>query len=409
MSTNTAFEHALVQLGAAAQLAKLEPAVLAQLEQPNRILQVSIPVHRDSGQMEVFTGYRVQYNNARGPYKGGIRYHADTDLEEVKALAFWMTMKCAVVGIPYGGGKGGVTVDPKSLSQKELEELSRGWVRTMFPNLGPKVDVPAPDVYTTPQIMAWMTDEYSKLAGDPTPAAFTGKPIEQGGSEGRGTSTSQGGAYVLTELMKQLSRQPSETRVVIQGFGNAGAFAAKILSDEGYKVIAVSDSRGGIMNPDGLDIAAVSAHKERTKSVTDFPGAKNISNNEVLTLETDIVVPAALENSITASIAKNIKALAVLELANGPTTPEADVILFERGIHVVPDILANAGSVTGSYFEWQQNLEGTHWTEEEVWTKLKPIMVESFDAIWAAAQAAKTTLRMGAYIVALKRIAEAMK
>jgi glutamate dehydrogenase/leucine dehydrogenase len=389
-------------------LAQLNPDILKKLEHPQRTIQISIPVERDNGDLEVFTGYRVQYNNARGPFKGGIRFHPQTDLDEVKALAFWMTMKCAVVGIPYGGGKGGVTVDPKTLSEKELEKLSRGWVRVMLPNLGPTVDIPAPDVYTTPQIMAWMADEYSKLVGQPMPASFTGKPIDQGGSEGRGTSTSQGGAYVLTELMQQLGRKPKETRVSIQGFGNAGAVAAKILSDEGYKIIAVSDSRGGISNPKGLDVVAVAAHKEKTSSVTNFPDAQNITNDEILVLETDILIPAALENVITETVAKNMKAVAVLELANGPTTPEADVVLFARGIHVVPDILANAGGVTGSYFEWVQNIEGTHWTEAEVWAKLKPMMKESFLATWNAAKEAKTFLRMGAYIVALKRIAEAM-
>lgn len=408
MSTDT-FASALEQLRTAAKVIHFDPGILSRLEHPQRVLEISIPVTMDDGSLQVFTGYRVQYNNARGPYKGGIRYHPEADLNEVKALAFWMTIKCAVVGIPYGGGKGGITVDAKSLSPVELERLSRGWVRAMFPNLGPQVDVPAPDVYTTPQIMRWMTDEYSKLAGQPTPAAFTGKPIEYGGSEGRMTSTSQGGAFVLTELMKQIGHVPRGTRVVIQGFGNVGAFAAKILTAEGYSIIAVSDSQGGITNPDGLDVEAVMKHKEGTGSVTGFAGATPVNNKDILNLATDILIPSALENVITKDNAEQIQAAAILELANGPTTPEADDILFKRGIHVVPDILANAGGVTGSYFEWMQNLATEHWTEEQVWEKLKPIMTESFTATWQAATEHGVNLRTGAYVVALKRLAEAMQ
>ncbi len=408
MTTNP-FVVALNQLRTAAQIMGLAPKILTMLEHPQRTLAVAIPLTLDDGSLRVLTGYRVQYNNARGPYKGGIRYHPQTDLNEVTALALWMTMKCAVVGIPYGGSKGGITVDPKRLSPGELERLSRGWVRAMFPNLGPQVDVPAPDVYTTPQIMAWMADEYSKLAGQPTPAAFTGKPLDQGGSEGRMTSTSQGGAYVLAELMKQIDRVPRGTHVVIQGFGNVGAFAAKILQAEGYTIVAVSDSKGGIMKPDGLDVGAVTRHKDATGSVTGFSGADAADNAEILQLETDILIPSALENVITKENAAKIQAAAVLELANGPTTPAADAILFKRGIPVVPDILANAGGVTGSYFEWMQNLAGEHWTEEQVWAKLKPIMVESFAAIWKAAKQHQVNLRTGAYIVALKRLAEAMR
>lgn len=408
MSTNP-FASALAQLDATAHVVKLDQRLLDILHQPQRILEVGIPVLMDDGSTKVFTGYRVQYNNARGPFKGGIRFHVDTDLNEVKALAFWMTMKCAVVGIPYGGGKGGVTVDPKKLSKNELEGLSRGWVRAMFPNLGPTVDVPAPDVYTTPEIMAWMTDEYSKLAGSPTPAAFTGKPLNKGGSEGRMTSTSQGGAYVLNEIMSKVGRVPRGTRVVIQGFGNVGAFAAKILHADGYTIIAVSDSKGGIQNADGLDIPAVLAYKETTGSLAGFPGSLPVSNVDILTMDTDILIPGALENVLTKDNAADIKAGVILELANGPTTPEADTILFQRGIHVVPDILANAGGVTGSYFEWLQNMQKEHWTEAQVWEKLRPIMVDSFKAVWDAAQEHKVNLRTGAYIVAVERIGQAMK
>jgi glutamate dehydrogenase/leucine dehydrogenase len=406
---NNPFAFALNQLRTAAQVMNLDPGILSRLEHPQRVLEVSIPVRMDSGQLQVFTGYRVQYNNARGPYKGGIRYHPATDLNEVKALAFWMTMKCAVVGIPYGGGKGGITVDPKHLSAGEIERLSRGWVQAMYPNLGPQVDVPAPDVYTTPQIMAWMTDEYSKLAGQLTPAAFTGKPLDQGGSEGRMTSTSQGGAFVLAELMKQMQRVPQGTRVIIQGFGNVGAYAAKILAAEGYTIVAASDSQGGIVKQGGLDIAAVMQHKEATGSVTGLAGTEAVDNEKIIELKTDILIPAALENVITKDNAEKIQATAILELANGPTTPEADAILFQRGIHVVPDILANAGGVTGSYFEWLQNMSNEHWPEDQVWQKLKPIMTENFTATWQAARDHAVNLRTGAYLVGLKRLAEAIQ
>lgn len=408
MDTNP-YRSGLAQLDAAAAVMNLSADALDILHHPQRILEVAIPVVMDDKHVRVFTGYRVQYNNARGPYKGGIRFHPETNLDEVKALAFWMTMKCAVVGIPYGGGKGGVTVDAKTLSKGELERLSRGWVRAMFPNLGPTIDVPAPDVYTTPEIMAWMTDEFSTLAKKPTPAAFTGKPLDKGGSEGRMTSTSQGGAYVLAEIMKKLGRVPRGTRVVIQGFGNVGAFAAKILHDEGYTIIAVSDSKGGIMKAEGLDIPAVLAHKESTGSLAGFPGTTPVSNDDILLLETDVLIPAALENVLTTENANKVQAAVVLELANGPTTPDADAILFDRHIHVVPDILANAGGVTGSYFEWEQNMKGEHWTEEQIWQKLRPMMVSAFDAMWGMAEQHKVNLRTGAYIVALERIAEALK
>ncbi len=403
------FHSALTQLDTAATTIKLDQRLLDILRQPQRILEFTIPVEMDSGKTRVFTGYRVQYNNARGPYKGGIRFHPETNLDEVKALAFWMTMKCAIVGIPYGGGKGGVTVNPKQLSKTELEQLSRGWVKAMFPNLGPTVDVPAPDVYTTPEIMAWMTDEYSKLVGKPTPAAFTGKPLEHGGSEGRMTSTSQGGVYVLDEIMNKLGNVPRGTRVSIQGFGNVGAFAAKILHAEDYTVVAVSDSKGGIMNTQGLDVPAVLAHKEKTGSLAGFPGVESISNDDILTIDCDVLIPAALENVITKENADAIKAKIVLELANGPTAPDADAIMFKRGIHVVPDILANAGGVTGSYFEWLQNMQNEHWTEAQVWDKLKPLMIEALNATWTMAQHHQVNLRTGAYIVAVQRIGEAMQ
>lgn len=399
----------MAQLSAAAKTMSLDQEILEALQKPQRILDVAIPVRMDNGTTKVFNGYRVQYNDSRGPFKGGIRYHWDTNIHEVKALSFWMAMKCAVVGIPYGGGKGGITVNPKELSIGELERLSRGWVQAMFQYLGPWKDVPAPDVYTTPQIMAWMVDEYSRLAGEWTPAAFTGKPLEVGGSEGRMFSTSQGGFYVLEELAKKMSFIPKKTLVAIQGFGNVGAFAAEIFQKAGYVIVAVSDSRGGIVNMKGLDVAAVWKHKEVTGSVVNMPNTQPIDNKKILELPVDILVPSALESVITEKNAGRIKAKAILELANGPTTPEADIKLFKRGIPVVPDILANAGGVTGSYFEWSQNLQGAHWTEQEVLVKLKPIMVESFNDVWEKSIKHKVNLRTGAYILAIDRIAKAMR
>lgn len=399
----------MAQLQTAARAMNLAPHLLKALQKPQRILDVALPVRMDDGSTKVFNGYRVQFNDARGPFKGGIRYHWETNLNEVKALSFWMAMKCAVVGIPYGGAKGGITVDPKQLSAGELERLSRSWVQAMFKYIGPWQDVPAPDVYTTPQIMAWMVDEYSKLAGQWSPAAFTGKPIEIGGSEGRMFSTSQGGFYVLEELAKKMKFVPRRTLVAIQGFGNVGAFAAEIFHQAGYVVVAVSDSKGGIINRKGLDVPAVWKHKEATGSVAGFAGAQPIDNKKILELPVHVLVPSALEGVITGTNAGRIKAKAILELANGPTTPEADVKLFKRKIPVVPDILANAGGVTGSYFEWAQNLSGVHWTEREVLAKLKPIMVDSFDAVWAMASRHQVNLRTGAYMVAIDRIVKAMK
>ncbi|OGY87345.1 MAG: glutamate dehydrogenase [Candidatus Kerfeldbacteria bacterium RIFOXYA2_FULL_38_24] len=401
------FNAALQQLKKAADIAQIDAEIVEQLRQPQREYHIAIPVRMDNGSLKIFTGYRVQHNDARGPHKGGIRFHPKTDINEVKALSFWMTFKCACVGIPYGGGKGGVTVDPKKLSIGELERLARGWARAMAPYIGPDKDIPAPDVYTTPQIMAWIMDEYSKAVGKYTPGVITGKPLAVGGSQGRGTATAQGGIYVTEELIKKMRLK--NPQVVVQGFGNAGSFFAKLASKKGWKVVAVSDSKGGIYNPKGLDITKLFAHKQKTHSVLDFPGSKNISNTQILTLACDILVPAALEGVITKEVAGKIKARAIVELANGPTLPEADEKLAKRGITLVPDILANAGGVTVSYFEWVQNLSNYYWTEKEVFEKLKPIMVQAFNDVWSAGQKYKTDLRTGAYIHATTRIAAAMK
>jgi glutamate dehydrogenase/leucine dehydrogenase len=356
----------------------------------------------------VFEGYRVQHNNARGPFKGGIRYHQDTDIEEVKALAFWMALKCAVANIPMGGGKGGVTVDPKKLSKTELEKLSRGWVQALADAIGPQKDVPAPDVNTTPEIMAWMADEYGKITGDKSGAVITGKPIAAGGSEGRGIATAQGGFYVF-EALRQHFGLPETCRVVIQGFGNAGEHAAELWKAAGHSIVGLSDSKGAVVSEAGLDPTAVLAHKKETGSVMGFAGGKTVTNEELLETPCDLLIPAALENQIRGDNAGNVQAKVVLELANGPTTPEADDILFGKNIPVVPDILANSGGVTVSTFEWEQNVKGEHWIEADVLSKLKVIMEREAKEIFQKSQALKTDLRRAAFVIALERIEQAMR
>ncbi len=401
------FKSAQQQLDKAAALMGLDSTVHARLKMPKREIHFSVPVRMDDGNVRVFEAYRVQYDNSRGPNKGGIRFHPDTDINEVKALAFWMTFKCATVGIPLGGGKGGVTVDSKKLSERELERLARGFIRGLRNDIGPDIDVPAPDVYTNPKIMAWMLDEYNTLHSGHMPGVITGKPLAVGGSEGRGYSTAQGGVYVTLELAKKMKLKKGAT-VVIQGFGNAGSYMAKILTKKGYKIVGLSDSRGGIVNPKGLDPVEVEKHKTKTGSVQNFPGAKNVTNAQILTTPCDILVPAALENQILAENAGKLKCRAVVELANGPTTPEADEKLFKKGIIIVPDILANAGGVTVSYFEQVQNAYNYYWSEKEVLAKLEPIMVDSFNAVWAAKEKYGCDMRTGAYIHAAKRIEQAM-
>lgn len=401
------FENSLSQLNRATKVKKFDNELMNRLNSPNREVKISIPVRMDNGELRMFEGYRVQYNNARGPYKGGIRYHQDTDINEVKALAFWMTLKCAVANIPMGGGKGGITVNPKELSINELEQLSRGWARLMVPIIGPRVDVPAPDVNTTPQIMGWMTDEYSKITNDKTGATFTGKPIEIGGSEGRTQATGLGGFYSFDVIRKKISL-PESCNIVIQGFGNVGSNAAEILSIHGHKIIAISDSKGAILKGDGINIKELNNYKKEKGQITGFMDSKRITNKELLALECDVLIPAALENQITEDNANEIKAKLIVELANGPTTPEADDILFEKGIMIIPDILANAGGVTVSTFEWEQNLKSEHWTEEVVYKKLKEIMETETDIIYSRAQTLKTDIRRAAFIVALERIEESL-
>jgi glutamate dehydrogenase/leucine dehydrogenase len=399
------FQNAMAQLDKAVKVKNFDASFIARLKEPNHDIRISLPVTMDDGSTKIFEGYRVEYNNALGPYKGGIRYHPQTEINEVKALAFWMTLKCAVAGIPMGGGKGGITVEPKNLSKAELERLSRGWVRGLAHVLGPHKDVPAPDVNTTPEIMAWMADEFEKITGDKTGATFTGKPIDKGGSEGRGEATGLGGFYVFDVLRKELAL-PEKCTVVIQGFGNVGGNAARIFAEHGHTVMAVSDSAGAIYKKEGLDLKKVEAHKKTTGSLKDFPEARNITNGELLEIPCDLLIPAAFENVITSSNADKIKGRAILELANGPITPEADEILFKKNIHVVPDILANSGGVTVSYFERDQNLKGEHWSEKEVLEKLKPIMEEASKKTLEKSKESSTSLRMGAFILALERIQE---
>lgn len=401
------FVNAMAQLDKVAKIKNFNPEFLARLRQPNRDVRISIPVAMDDGSQKIFEGYRVEYNNALGPYKGGIRFHQDTNIDEVKALAFWMTIKCAVAGIPMGGGKGGVTVNPKELSKSELEGLSRGWVRGLSDILGPNKDVPAPDVNTTPEIMSWMADEFEKITGDKTGAVITGKPLDKGGSEGRGTATAQGGFFVF-EAIKENLNLPDKSRIAVQGFGNAGMNAAHIWSAAGHSIVAISDSSCGIYNADGIDINQAAEYKSANRSLQGFPGGTEITNAELLEVECDLLIPAAFENQITAENAGKVKAKAILELANGPVTPDADEILNQKGILVVPDVLANAGGVVVSTFEWEQNLAGEHWTEEEVFGKLQPLLAESSQKIWQLSQEHNTNLRNAAFLLALERLQEKM-
>jgi glutamate dehydrogenase/leucine dehydrogenase len=378
------------------------------LKKPQKAIEVSVPVKMDDGSLKVFTGFRVQYSNARGPYKGGLRYHPQVDLAEVKSLAFWMSIKCAVADIPYGGGKGGIEVDPKNLSQAELERLTRGYVRAMAKNIGVKEDIPAPDVYTNSQVMAWMMDEYSKIKGENVPGVVTGKPIEVGGSLGRDTATAQGGFYVLENVLEKF-QDIKKASVAVNGFGNAGANFAEIVEKAGHKVVAVSDSKGGIYKEDGLQIKAIMKHKKETGAVTDFPGAKNISNEELLALKVDVLVPAALENVIRKDNWKKVQARIILELANGPITKEANDQLIGKNTTIIPDVLANSGGVVVSYFEWVQNLSNFYWTLGEVQERLKIKMNKATDDIWGFKEENKVDMRTGAYALAVEKILRAVK
>jgi glutamate dehydrogenase (NAD(P)+) len=402
-------ENALKSLDEAAEILNIDPNIHEVLRQPKRVVVVSVPIKRDDGSIKVFTGVRVQHTNARGPYKGGVRYYPSVDVDEVTALAMLMTWKCAVVDLPYGGAKGGVACNPKELSKNELERITRRYTAMIYEVIGPYVDIPGPDVYTDAQTMAWMVDTYSQMRGVLTPEVATGKPVSLYGSLGRHDATSRGLVYTVKEFMKTVNKPLKDARIAIQGYGNVGYNAAKILHEEyGAKIVAVSDSKGGMYSEKGLIPQKVMEHKEKTGSVVGFNGAKQITNEEVLTTPCDILIPAALENAVTKQIAEKINASAVAEGANGPTTPEADKVLKERGIVVIPDILANAGGVTVSYFEWVQNLKRETWTLEEVHAKLEAKMVKGFRDVLEASRKYEVTMRQAAMAVAVQKVAEAI-
>ena len=402
-----AWDVAQRQFDLAAELLHLSPGLRRVLREPKRELTVHFPVKMDDGSVEVFTGYRVQHNLGRGPAKGGIRYHQDVTIDEVKALAMWMTWKCAVVGIQFGGGKGGVIVDPKKLSQRELEGLTRRYATEISIIIGPERDIPAPDVNTNSQTMSWIMDTYSMHVGYTSPAVVTGKPIALGGSEGRNEATAQGAVYTIQDASRHLGMDLAKCKVAVQGYGNAGAIAAQLMFAQGATIIAVSDSTGGIFKADGFDPNSVLAWKQEHHSVVGFPGTKEISNAALLELDCDILIPAALENQITAANAPKIKARIIAEAANGPTTPEADEILYKNGQFVIPDILCNAGGVTVSYFEWVQDLDRDFWSIEHVNEKLHAIMAKAFASTLDMSLKSRVNMRTAAYMLAVQRVADA--
>lgn len=413
----TIFTDALARLDKAAHYAHIDPEALERLKHPKAVLEVSIPIRMDNGSLRVFTGYRVRHDDTRGPTKGGIRFHPEVSVDEVKALAFWMTFKCAVMGLPFGGGKGGIIVDPKTLSRMEIERLSRGFIEQIVNFIGPTKDIPAPDVYTNSMIMGWMMDEYSKIMRSHSPDVITGKPIELGGSLGRDDATGRGTYYCIKELEQKKNWQPKNIRVAIQGFGNAGQHVAALLHRDGYKIVAISDSKGGIYNAEGFDVPSLIQIKNQSNqvkavycqgSVCESIPATHLSNDELLKLDVDILIPAALENQIHADNAAEIKAPYIFETANGPITSEADTILMQKNILIVPDILANAGGVTVSYFEWVQNKSGFYWSEEEVHQRLHTVMVREFNAIYNLAEQHKIDMRTAAYAHALNRLGKAI-
>jgi glutamate dehydrogenase len=403
------WEIAQQQIKRACDQLGVEPAAYEILKQPERLIEVAIPVKMDDGSIKVFQGWRVHHSTALGPAKGGLRFHPNTEINEVRALSTWMTFKCSVVGLPYGGSKGGIRCNPKELSQNEIEALSRGFVRAVGDFIGPNKDIPAPDVYTNAQIMSWMMDEYSVIRGYNSPALITGKPVEIGGSLGRNTATARGNTFCVREAVKRLGIDLRKSTFAVNGFGNAGSYAAFYMADFGSKMVACNDSKGGAYNPDGMDPKAVNEWKRQRGTVKGFPGSRDLNTAELYALPVDVIIPAALENTITQEIAPNVKAKIIAEAANGPTTPEADEILNKKGIMVIPDILASAGGVTVSYFEWVQNLQSFYWTAEEVNQRLEKIMVESFNAVYDMHVAKKVSMREAAFLVAVKRVVDAMR
>ncbi len=409
--TYNPYENFLATMDKAAALLQLDEADYIAFKSPERELKVSFPVKMDDGSLRVFEGYRVQHSSVRGPFKGGIRFHQDVNMDEVKALAAWMTFKCAVAGIPYGGAKGAVTVDPAGLSEGEIERLTRRYVTAIAPLIGPDQDIPAPDVNTNGKIMGWIMDTYSMLKGRAVPGVVTGKPVEIGGSLGRPEATGRGVSIITRELLRVLGRDIASTRIAVQGMGNVGSIAAKLLSEAGCKVVAVSDVSGGIYNPAGLDVPRILRFLGGKHLLKDYveDDAQYISNHELLVCDADILIPAALENQITAEVARDMRARIVVEAANGPTTVDADAVLEQRGIVVVPDILANAGGVVVSYFEWVQNIQSLMWDENQVNTMLKEIMVSAFRNVNAKVEDMNISYRSAAYIIALEKLASAKR
>ena len=416
MAQHDVFEDAVARVERIGKEAGIGPEVIDALRRPEAILRASLPVRMDDGSTQHFDAFRCRYNDALGPSKGGIRFHPGVTAEEVQALALWMTIKCAVVGLPYGGGKGGVVVDPKRLSPMELERLSRSYMRAMADFVGPSVDIPAPDVYTNARIMGWMADEYQAIHRVHAPGVITGKPIELGGSLGRDEATGRGAFLMIQRLAGKLGWVPGETRVAVQGFGNAGYHVARLLQLEGYRIVAISDSQGAVYSDEGFDVESVYQVKQETRklqgvycegSVCELVDHERITNEELLELDVDLLIPAALEGVIHHENVDRVKAPAIVEVANGPITGGVDERLAERGIRVVPDVLANAGGVTVSYFEWVQNQQGYPWTLEEVRSRLAHVMDQAFDDIWAVHEAEKAPLRSSAYRVAMRRIAKA--
>lgn len=399
------FESGIQQLKQAASYVEIEPWILELLSEPERTIAVRFPVKLDSGETKIFQGYRVQYNNWLGPYKGGLRFHPQVNMNEVKALSFWMMIKNAVVNVPFGGGKGGVEITPSEYSPEELERLTRAFTRELASNIGPTIDVPAPDVNTSATTMFWIADEYAKIVGKPTAAVITGKPIDQGGSAGREEATGLGGFYILEEVLQKLNLSKPLT-VAIQGFGNVGSHVAEFLQDHGYQVVAVSDSSGAIYNSEGLNIPAVIKFKKNKGHFSEYSDVQHLTNEQLLELSIDILIPAALENVITSNNAAQVKAKIILELANGPVSADADPMLEKNNVLVIPDVLANAGGVTVSYFEWYQNMHEEKWTIEVVQSELKKKMVSALEDVWNVSQEQKVSLRIAAYIVALQRLQE---
>jgi len=409
-TTINPFEVALKQLDEAAKLIKLDKGLHQVLANPKRVLTVSLPVKMDTGEIHVFTGFRSQHNDARGPYKGGIRYHPQVTIDEVKALSMWMTWKCAVADIPYGGGKGGIICNPKEMSDGELERMTRRYAYAIADIIGPHTDIPAPDVYTGGKEMAWIMDTYSALKGNYVqPELITGKPLAIGGSLGRNEATGRGLSFTVREAVKKMKINIKTATVAVQGFGNAGQFSSQLVQEQGAKVIAASDSKGGVYNKNGIDIISLRKHKEKTGSVVGFPGAKSISNEEVLETDCTILIPAALENQITSKNAGRVKAKIVAEAANGPTTPEADDVLYRNKTLVIPDILANGGGVTVSYFEWLQNLRRQYWSEKEVNEMLDTSITKAFLAVYDTHEEYGVNMRKASTLLAVNRVVEAVK